>query len=231
MSENAEDSGAAPVDGRNWTSFTTKREFTWIAELGLWVAKYTTTNAEYRAFRADHDSAEFDGHSLNEDNQPAVMVSYDDCMAYCEWLTKEELVAGMPSGHFFRLPSHDEWTTFARCGDGREYPWGNEWPPTYGNFADEAAKRAFPDWEVFEGIDTGHPVACPVEASGENDWGLCGVGGNVYEWTFQAGGTACELRGGSWSTNQQEYLKTMNRYQREPGSKLVNFGFRLVLLH
>ena len=128
-----------------------------------------------------------------------------------------------------RLPSHLEWTTFARCDDGREFPWGNTWPPTFGNYGDAAAQRQFPDWEAIPDYDDGFAVACAVEQSGANPWGLYGVGGNVYEWTFAAGGTTCELRGGSWSTYQPEYLKLGNRYRREPASRLFNFGFRVVL--
>jgi formylglycine-generating enzyme required for sulfatase activity len=107
---------------------------------------------------------------------------------------------------------------------------GHEWPPAYGNFGDEAAAKTFPDWEPIEGYDDGYPVTCPVEDAGENDWGLVGVGGNAYEWTFEAEGTSCELRGGSFSTNQSEYLHIDNRYRREPSSRLINFGFRPVLL-
>jgi formylglycine-generating enzyme len=216
--------------GSNWTDPVLGMEFVWIAPLGMWVGKHVVTNEEYRRYVPGHDSGDFEGHSLNEARQPVVRVNHDEAMAFCAWLTEELRATGAISEHFLRIPGHEEWTTFARCGDDRMYPWGNEWPPEFGIYADESSRRAFPDWEVIEGYDCGHPVAAPVEASGENDWGLCGLGGNVYEWTFQAGGTSCELRGASWSTFQREYLMVSNRYQREPKSRLFNFGFRMVLL-
>lgn len=205
--------------------------FIWIEALDMWVAKYQVANDEFRRFRLDHDSGDYESHSLNEDRQPAVGLSYKDAFAFCEWLTDRDQEQGLPKNCFYRLPSHQEWTTFARCGDGRIYPWGNEWPPLYGNYSDEAAQKCFPDWEPIENYNTGFPVTCPVEEAGKNTWDLVGVGGNTYEWTFEAEGTSCELRGGSFSTAKQEYLQIDNRYKREPSSRLINFGCRPVMLH
>lgn len=219
-----------PQAGSDWKVPEPAMPMVWVEALGVWVGKYMVANEEFRRFRPEHDSGEFSGKSLNEPRQPVVSVSYDDAMGFCDWLTARARETGaIPDSALFRLPSDRDWTTYARCGDGRQYPWGNEWPPTFGNYGDESAKRCFPDWEPIAGYDDGHPVSCAVEDAGENPWGLVGVGGNAYEWTFVAGGTACELRGGSWSTNQREYLSLTNRYQREPGSRLINFGFRIVL--
>lgn len=223
--------GPRPIPGREWIEPTTQMPFIWLETLDVWVAKYQLANVHYRLFAPSHDSGSFEGHSLNQPDQPAAMLSFRDATAYCDWLTAEDHKLGaLEPDQLFRLPSRQEWTAFARCGDGRTYPWGNEWPPTRGNYGDSAAKRAFPDWSVIEGYDDGFPVACPVQKAGENDWGLVGVGGNCYEWTFVAGGTQVELRGGSWSTNQREYLMINNGYRREPGSRLMNFGCRLVLV-
>ncbi|MDP6079820.1 MAG: SUMF1/EgtB/PvdO family nonheme iron enzyme [Arenicellales bacterium] len=219
------------LPGENWTSPTLNIPFVWIEAVGMWVAKNMIANDEYRRFRPDHDSGDYEGHSLSEDRQPAVGISYDDAGKFCEWLTERDIESGeLNDQYIFRVPSHNEWTRLARCGDGRIYPWGNEWPPKYGNFSDESAHECFPGWEPIKGYNDGFPVTCPVEEAGENDWGLVGLGGNAYEWTFEAEGTSCELRGGSFSTNQAEYLHIDNRYRREPSSRLINFGFRPVLL-
>jgi formylglycine-generating enzyme required for sulfatase activity len=222
---------AQPERGQHWTEPLLNMEFIWIEDTACWVAKHMITNGEFRQFRPDHDSGSFEGHSLNEERQPVVEVSYVNAMEFCEWLTgRLANEAGFDKNTLcIRLPSHDEWTAFATCGDGREYPWGNDWPPTCGNYGDEAAKRAFPEWEHIDGVDNGFAVSCPVEDSGENDWGLFGVGGNAYEWTFEAHGMGLELRGASWSTSNPMWIRVMNRYQREPGSTLLNFGFRLIL--
>ena len=40
----------------------------------------------------------------------------------------------LPYGMTYRLPGGDEWLKFAQCGDGRTYPWGDHWPPKFGNY-------------------------------------------------------------------------------------------------
>lgn len=222
---------AQPEPGIGWTDPLYGMEFVWLPALEVWAGKHVVTNAEFRHFNGEHDSGEYEGLSLAEDDQPVVKVSYEDAMAFCAWLSDRLRDRNaLRSDQFFRVPSHHEWTVFASCGERRLYPWGDEWPPKHGNFADEAARREFGGWEHIAGYNDGFAVTCPVQDSGANEWGLYGIAGNVYEWTFQANGTTCELRGGSWTTCQQEYLKVSNRYAREPATRLLNFGFRMVLV-
>ncbi|MBN4074150.1 SUMF1/EgtB/PvdO family nonheme iron enzyme [bacterium AH-315-E10] len=226
-----DDNKSIPQIDKPWISPHLNDEFIWIDRINIWVCKYMVSNKLYRKFKPEHDSGKFEGFSLNDDQQPAVLVSFNDVMSFCDWLTQFEHKEHMlPSNYIYRLPSDEEWTHFSRCGDGRIYPWGNSWPPTYGNYSDATAKKEFKEWDVIDDYDDGYPVSCPVQVAGENEWGLIGVGGNAYEWTFQADGTRVELRGGSWSTNQKEYLTCMNRYPRESTSCLVNFGCRIILL-
>jgi len=39
---------------------------------GFKLARYEVTNREFRRFRAGHDSKDYEGHSLNGDDQPVV---------------------------------------------------------------------------------------------------------------------------------------------------------------
>ena len=89
---------------------------------------------------------------MNGDEQPAVLVSWFDAQAFCEWLNTY-FRHSMPTGMRCRLPTHAEWITVARCGRQRRYPWGNDWPPQYGNHADQATLSAFPDIKGIEGYD------------------------------------------------------------------------------
>lgn len=220
-----------PQIDHTWSSSILGEDFIWIDNINIWVCKHMISNGLYRKFKEDHDSGDFQGHSLNDDDQPAVLISFTDAMGFCDWLTqREHKEQALPSNYIYRLPSDEEWTHFSRCGDGRIYPWGNSWPPIYGNYSDSSAKDAFPEWDVIENYTDSYAVSCPVQNAGVNDWGLVGVGGNAYEWTFQADGTRVELRGGSWSTNQKEFLTCMNRYPREASCRLINFGFRIVLI-
>ncbi len=176
-----------------------KMEFVWIAEIECWVGKYELTNEEYRQYVEEHDSGSYKDVSLNSDRQPVVEVSFHDVAMFAKWLAGKAQAAGqLPSGFTVRLPTDEEWTTFASCGGGREYCWGNAWPPRYGNYE---THRYLDQWE---GYSDGFIASCPVERSGRNDWGLYGVGGNVYEWVgaMEVGPGLVErnIRGGSWST-------------------------------
>ena len=222
-----------PVEGQNWTSPSTGMEFVWIEALEMWVGKYEVTNAEYRKKEPRHNSREYKGHTLNRDRQPVVSMNFDDAKAYAQWLTGQDMGV-LPSGYKYRLPSGDEWTTFAQCGDGRTYPWGNNWPPRSGqagNYADEAANRGFSDWSTISGYNDGHPVTALVDELWVNPWGLAGVGGNVWEATSSdsSGGSFGAWRGASWRTHIQDYLRCSYRYVFGPLYRGNSLGFRLVL--
>ena len=141
----------------------------------------------------------------------------------------------MPAPHTAenRLPSADEWQKFARCGGERIYPWGNPWPPLYGNFADESAAAVFEEWPFIAGYDDGHPVTCDVRESGRNEWGLFGVGGNVWEWTVDWYDDSEEHKvrlGGAWDTHQSELMWIDHRGFDRPAARYDSIGFRVVLV-
>lgn len=220
-----------PQAGRDWTVPGMGMEFAWVPTMAGWVGRYEVTNSEYRRFRPDHDSGRFEGHALNGDRQPAVEVNFSDACAYAAWLSQRERDAGrLPEGFSYRLPTRDEWTAFARCGDARTYPWGNDWPPRYGNFVDRTAKRTFVDWSVIEGYDDGYAVTCSVQASGQNDWGLCGVAGNVWECTLRPDRSGFDAwRGGAWRFINLAFLRCDFRFAGDGVLRDNYFGFRLVL--
>lgn len=228
----AEEAAKGPAEGQAWTVPEVGMEFVWIAALKCWVGKYETTNGEYRKFQFDHDSVEVNGHRFKGDRQPVVLVNFDDANVYAAWLTKRERQAGrLPArGLHYRLPTKDEWMTFAQCGDDRTYPWGNNWPPKYGNYADRTAKGAFTDWTVIAGYDDGFAVTCPVEKSGKNDWDLYGVGGNVWECTAaRPDGEFDAWRGASWVYYGRVILRCDYRIACLASNRTYYNGFRLVL--
>jgi len=242
-----------PVEGKDWTVPGLGMEFVWIAPMKCWVGKYEVTNGEYREFKPEHglrgepafpSFPYFYGRSLVDDRQPVVYVRYDDAVPYAEWLTERERQAGrLPEGLKYRLPDGDEWTTFAQCGDGRTYPWGNEWPPKYGNYFDKAGRKVrggagrFVGKEYgppIKGYDDGFGVACPVEKSGKNDWGLYGVAGNVSELTSEQRMNLEEVfvRGASWNHYHQKALTCEFReshHRTKPWGRYIFSGFRLLL--
>lgn len=220
-----------PADGRNWTSPATGMEFVWIPAMNMWVGKYEVTNGEYRRKEPRHNSRTFRGHRLDGDRQPVVQVNFDDAAAYAEWLTRQD--AAVLGGARYRLPSDREWTTFARCGDDRVYPWGNDWPPPdgrAGNYADETARRRL-NIPGIDGYTDGHTVSAPVDRLWANPWGLHGVGGNVWEACVHnhIPNTFGMWRGASWGVSHPGNLRVSAGYAHDGGSRTEQNGFRLVL--
>ena len=203
-------------------------EFVWIEKMGCWVGKYEVTNAEYRKYDPLHDSKNYRDGDLNGDSQPVVFVSFDEATKFTEWLTVRERDAKrLPEGYVYRLPTKDEWTAFAQCGDSREYPWGNTMPPKFGNYSDKSSA-----WnQKMNSYDDGFPLTCPVEKSGKNEWGLYGVGGNAWECTRKSPANPAfdAWRGGAWTISQPGILRSDFRRTSNTPDKDENYGFRVVL--
>jgi len=216
-----------PVRGREWAVPDLGMEFVWVAALKHWVGKYEVTNGEYRRFRPSHDSGDYKGRVLNDDRQPVVNIAGRDAVAFAKWLTDREGEAHrLPEGFLYRLPYKREWLIYVQCGEERKYPWGISWPPTYGNYSDQASA-----WRIrIDRYVDAYPVTCPVEKSGRNDWGLYGVGGNVWELTTRRSGAPAAWRGGAW---RGEWFidKLKCEYDYFPASTPSDdCGFRLMLL-
>ena len=153
---------------------------------------HEVTNARFRAFRPSHSSGIFARNSLDVDSFPVVQVSWEDAVAYCNWLSQRdglpaayrggELVQPVNTG--YRLPSEAEWAHAARFAAGRSlrYPWGDAMPPPSGagNFADVSARAILP--ETLEHYDDTWPVAAAVGKFAPNALGIFDLGGNVSEW-------------------------------------------------
>lgn len=199
-----------------------------ISDLNCWVGKYEITNKQFRRFRPEHRVEAFRGHELDGDGQPAVNVSWLDAKEFCDWLS-EEFADSLPQGSEFRLPTEREWETFAACGSSRDFPWGSEWPPLYGNFGS------------IEDYDDGFPVTCPVDESGMSEWGLFGIAGNVWEWCEDADPDETDssngedlsvrrvLKGGAWNLSRADALRLSNRISDAPDRKNMYIGFRIVM--
>ena len=212
---------------------------------GFWMGKYEVTNSQYRRFKADHDSQSYDGKSLNGDDQPVVMVSWNDAQAFTAWLTKQ-------GGGEFRLPTEAEWEYAARGGTETIRYWGDDPKHTqacqYANVHDRTSKQAFSGftWQEHDCND-GYAVTAPVGQFEPNAFGLYDMLGNVWEWQSDTYHDSYDgapndgsiwgslgdkkanrlLRGGSW-LNEPYNVRGANRSGVGPDGQNVNFGFRLV---
>lgn len=206
--------------------------FVWVEPLAIWFGKYEITNRQYRRHELKHSSRAFEGLDLNSADQPAVYVSWDDATAYCAWLN-ENFASRIPIQCEFRLPTSDEWEFVASCGDSRRYPWGDEWPPLYGNHSDATARKHLSQWRGIRGYEDGYAVTCPVDHSGMNEWGVYGLAGNVWEWCedwMDDEDRQLKIRkGGSWDFDTKESLRTRARGIDRPAARYDTIGFRIIV--
>ncbi len=163
----------------------------------FYLGRTEVTNAEFRAFAADHDSGRFSGQSLNDDDQPVVRVAWEDIAQYLNWLsirdgfqpvyaeTNGVWAAVRPLRSGYRLPTEAEWAWAARFAEQEQplvYPWGMEFDPPdrHGNYADIAAAELLPVALVTYNDD--FAVSAPPGSFEQNAVGIFDLGGNVAEW-------------------------------------------------
>jgi formylglycine-generating enzyme required for sulfatase activity/diacylglycerol kinase family enzyme len=167
----------------------------------FYIGAREVSNAEFREWQeaAEHDSGEFAGLSLDDDEQPVVNVRWEEIAQYLNWLSIRdrlqpvyEQVAGewrphRPLRNGYRLPTEAEWEWAARFA-GREqglyFPWGPEEavapPDRSGNYADISAAKILPSTLVT--YNDGFPVAAPTQSFDPDSLGVFNLGGNVSEW-------------------------------------------------
>lgn len=130
----------------------------------FWIDRYEVTNVQYQEF------VDATGHrkpgppsryakrlaQLRGPNQPVTYVSWNDARAYCEWRGK-------------RLPTEVEWEKAVRGIDGRLWPWGNHFDPSFANFGGHA--------DQFEATS---PVG--IFPKDRSVFGVYDGAGNLMEW-------------------------------------------------
>jgi len=164
--------------------------------LPFYVQTTEVTNAEFRAFKANHDSGRLGHHTFDSDDRPAVSVSWDDAAAFCNHLsqqanldpvyrkTADGMVAIDPLPNGYRLPTEAEAEYLLRAGSGDDpFPWGAFLPPPQrsGNFADKTAKSVL--GEAMPDYDDPFVATAPAGSFKADKNGLYDITGNVAEWT------------------------------------------------
>ncbi len=161
-------------------------------------------------------------------SDPAVNVSWNDAVAYAEWLSSETLKP-------YRLPSEAEWEYAARAGTITRYSWGSSIGVERANCSG-CRSRANRD----------HRGTVTVGSFSANPWGLHDMHGNTWEWVSDcrldnyegaaddaSARTAanCEqrvLRGGSWRVNPS-LVRAAQRGWGDESLRLDDVGIRVVV--
>jgi formylglycine-generating enzyme len=111
------------------------------------------------------------------DDQPVVNVSWNDAVAFCDWLSKKE-------GKTYRLPTEAEWEYACRAGTDTMYNNGNdpEKLAEVGNIADGTIREEW-KWEENKAIKAkdGYLMMAPVGRFKPNAWGLYDMHGNAAQ--------------------------------------------------
>lgn len=187
------------------------------------IGKYEVTVGQYRAFCEDL------GRRMPEepewgwnDRHPIVNVTYNDAVAYCNWLSEK-------FGGNWRLPTEAEWEYASKGGSqsrGYIYAGGNDMD-ILGWYTDNS------------GAQTN-----AVGRKKPNELGIYDMSGNVWEWcrdwygAYPSSAAANPrgpssasyrvLRGGSWSLSAV-VCRVSFRISGIPSSRFGNHGFRVVL--
>lgn len=213
------------------------------------IGKYPITNSEYRRFidaggytnkrwwteagwvevgQRQSEPSFWQNTRFNKPSQPAMGLSWYECVAYCRWLSAE-------TGRLWRLPTEAEWEKGARGSDGRLYPWGNEFDPGALNGRGPRDRQ----------VCTSTPVG--MYPMGISPLGLFDCVGNVWEWCttrwkkpfpydteqnewesdYLQGQTLRALRGGSWY-DSKDVTRCAHRFRFQPFGWSDRGGFRLV---
>jgi serine/threonine protein kinase len=199
---------------------------------------WETRVQDYQAFADDTGRPVFPPAFHQGLDHPAVNISWDDAVAFCQWLSEKE-------GRTYRLPGDHEWSTAAELS-GREeagippvskhtlvrdfWPWGAQWPPRpgAGNYAGEES-----DFSArIAGYRDEWKFTAPVGRFPANRFGLHDLGGNAWEWCadwWDENHTYRVLRGGAFNLEDSISLLASYRHFVTPHSRFSTHGFRVVL--
>jgi formylglycine-generating enzyme required for sulfatase activity len=173
------------------------------------------------------------------DDHPVVNVSWNDALAFCQWLSRKE-------GKTYRLPTEAEWEYACRAGTTTLYSCGND-PETLaqvGNVLDATAKAKFPYLTSAIKASDGYAFTAPVGHFRSNAFGLFDMHGNAWQWcadrydaAYYAASPADDpqgphlgsehvFRGGSWY-DWAGCCRSAYRCGLTPEARCVNLGFRV----
>ncbi len=144
-----------------------------------------------------------------EPDMPVRCVSREDAEAYCQWRGERD---GLP----YRLPTETEWEKAGRGVDGRFFPWGDTFDPSFCKMRD-----ARPGPPIPEAIG-----AFPTDCS---PYGVRDMAGGVVEWCagpFDQHGVLGIQRGGFWMASEAN-CRLARRFGVFPTDPEPFCGFRL----
>jgi formylglycine-generating enzyme required for sulfatase activity len=174
----------------------------------------------------------------SEFNHPVIHVSWNDAVAFCEWLSKRE-------NKKYRLPTEAEWEYAAGGGADNRTRFGNGKDILRPSEANFDGRKSDIDRGQHDYSEVGEyrKKTTRVGTFSLNRFGLYDMTGNVFEWCQDRDGTYTAnaqknptgasmgsirvLRGGSW--NAHPFLSRLAfRFSSDPDERNDIIGFRVV---
>lgn len=142
---------------------------------GFWIGKYEVTQGEWAQLKTPLLWKGRQGVKEGDDF-PATYLSWENAMAFCRKLTRQERAAGrLPTGWHYTLPTEAQWEYACRAGTTTRF-----------SFGDDVVRLEDYAWfrELVAGLNERYAHA--VGEKKPNPWGIHDMYGNVNEWCRDA---------------------------------------------
>ena len=225
----------------------------------FWIGRCEVTNRQYAQFDPTHDSRfehrsswifseDYLGWPLNHPDQPVVRVSWDEAIAFCQWLSRR-------TGLEVTLPTEAQWEYACRAGSNSPLSYGDLDTDfaRYANVADYTIRElAYEGWRPRppdlvprdDRFNDHHLVSAPSVVIEPTPGTWHDMHGNVFEWTLSTyrgypyrdddgrndtdTGPTKVVRGGSWY-DRPKRCRSAFRLDYPPWQKVSNVGFRIAV--
>jgi formylglycine-generating enzyme required for sulfatase activity len=213
----------------------------------FYLGQIEVTNQQYAQFDRKHQNGYIEGrgkdrttrgYSIEAPDQPVVRISWNEAMAFCEWLSQK-------TSHRCTLPTEAQWEWACRAGSNSAYSFGEyrRGVNRLCNIADMSIARWNYDRCEPDYTDDS-PYSSPGARYAANAWGLFDMHGNVAEWclsTYKPYPYRTDdgrndprtpglkvVRGGSWN-DTMPYVTSASRWRYQPYQPVYNVGFRVLV--
>jgi formylglycine-generating enzyme len=230
--------GTYPVTRGQFRQFVEDAGYKTDAEKNVGFKGAFAANTDTEKLAADEKCSWRNTGFPQSDEHPVVCVSWNDAVAFCQWLSRKE-------GKTYRLPTEAEWEYACRAGTTTRYYSGDdpETLPQVGNVADATLKAKFPKWKTIRASD-GYVFTAPVGQFRPNAFGLYDMHGNALQWcadrfgaeyysaspvddpTGPDSGDLRVFRGGSWYGGPG-FDRSADRGGKAPFDRNTFRGFRV----
>jgi formylglycine-generating enzyme required for sulfatase activity len=190
-------------------SFTLDRHLVSVARFSEWIDAGGYDDASWWSsdgwsWRCDEDIeaprfwGEPEWSAYLRPNHPVVGVSWFEADAFANYRGA-------------RLPTEREWELACTGGEGRRYPWGDEWDDHASSHRDYGPRST---------------LAIGICPRGISKHGLHDLCGNIWQWTSDERGAQRAVRGGAWN-NLPWSIGCGGKNAFPPAARFSNLGFRL----